>query len=87
MGERDLTSKEVKECNNYNTRCTTFQGLPVSPIDNPSKEAIEAVLDYQKNDYYYFVADKNKKIYFSQNITEHNNTINKLKKQGLWFEY
>ena len=87
MGERDLTSKEVKECNNYNTRCTTFQGLPVSPIDNPSKEAIEAVLDYQKNDYYYFVADKNKKIYFSKNITEHNNTINKLKKQGLWFEY
>ena len=87
MGERDLYTKEVKECNDYNTRCTTFSGLPVSPIDNPSIEAIEAALEPDKNDYYYFVADKNKKVYFSKNITEHNNQIAKLKKQGLWFEY
>ena len=60
MGERDLYAKEVKECNDYNTRCTSFEGLPISPIDNPSIEAIEAVLEPNKNDYYYFVADKNR---------------------------
>ena len=87
MGDRDLYSSEVTECNDYNTRCVTFKGLPVSPIDNPSIEAIEAVLDAEKSDYYYFVADKNKKVYFSKTLTEHNNQIRKLKKQGLWFEY
>ncbi len=87
IGDRDLYASEVRECNDYNTRCATFTGLPVSPIDNPSIESIEAVLDQIQSDYYYFVADKNKKIYFSKNITEHNNIISQLKKQGLWYEY
>ena len=87
MGDRDLYASEVKECNSYNTRCASFLGLPVSPIDNPSVDSISAVLDPISSDYYYFVADKNKKVYFSKNISEHNSTINKLKKQGLWFEY
>ena len=87
MGERDLYANEVKECNNYNTRCVTFKGLPISPIDNPSIESIKAVLNPKKEKYYYFVADKNRKVYFSKTLTEHNNTINKLKKQGLWYEY
>ena len=87
MGDRDLYASEVSQCNDYNTRCLTFVGLPVSPIDNPSIEAIKAVLDPVKEDYYYFVADKNKKVYFSKNLSEHNNIIKKLKKQGLWYEY
>lgn len=87
MGERDLYNKEVTECNNYNTRCGSFLGLPISPICNPTIESIEAALNPTKTDYYYFVADKNKKVYFSKNQIEHNNTINRLKKEGLWFEY
>ena len=87
MGDRDLYAAEVKACNDYNTRCSSFLGLPISPISNPSIEAIEAVLDPVSSDNYYFVADKNRKVYFSKNITEHNNTISKLKKQGLWYEY
>lgn len=87
MGERDLYADEVVTCNNYNTRCATFKKLPVSPICNSSIEAIEAVIQPANNDYYYFVADKNKKIYFSKTQDEHNKTINKLKKDGLWYEY
>ncbi len=87
MGERDLYSTEVTNCNNYNTRCATFKKLPISAICNSSIEAIEAVLNPDDNDYYYFVADKNKKIYFSKTQSEHNNTINQLKKSGLWYEY
>lgn len=87
MGERDLYSNEVSACNNYNTRCSTFKGLPIGPIANPNIETINAVLEPNKTNYYYFVADKNKKIYFSKNNTEHINTINRLKREGLWFEY
>lgn len=87
IGERDLYSDEVTACNNYNTRCSTFKKLPISPICNPSIESIRAVLEPTTNNYYYFVADKNKNIYFSQTSVEHNNTIQKLKNEGLWYEY
>ena len=87
MGDRDLYSSEVGECNNYNTRCATFKKLPISPICNPSIEAIDAALNPDDNNYYYFVADKRKKIYFSKTAKEHNTIINKLKKEGLWYTY
>lgn len=87
MADRALYASEVSECNNYNTRCSTFTGLPVSPICNPSIESIQATLEYTKNDYYYFVADKNKKIYFSKTAVEHNQTIYRLKSNDLWYEY
>ena len=87
MADRALYASEVSECNNYNTRCSTFTGLPVSPICNPSIESIQATLEYAKNDYYYFVADKNKKIYFSKTALEHNQTIYRLKTNNLWYEY
>ena len=87
MGERDLYANEVKECNSYNTRCASFVGLPVSPIANPSIDSIVAVIEPENSDYYYFVADKNGKVYFSKTNSEHNSIISKLKRQGLWFEY
>lgn len=87
MGDRDLYKEELQECNNYNTRCATFTQLPISPICNPDISSIIAVLEPTEASYYYFVADKNKKIYFSKNITEHNKTISNLKKNDLWYEY
>ena len=36
---------------------------------------------------HWIVADKNGKVYFTKNNTEHNQMINKLKKDGLWFVY
>lgn len=79
-----LTKSELTECNGYNTRCTSMKGLPVGPIDNPSTSSIEAALNPTKSNYYFFVADKNKKVYFTKNATEHDNIIAKLKKEGLW---
>lgn len=87
MGERDLYQDELNECNGYNTRCATFKGLPISPICNPSLESIMAVLEPVEEDYLYFVADKNRKVYFNKNLNGHNNTIAKLKREGLWYEY
>lgn len=88
MGERDLYAKELKTENPYNTRGPNMEGkLPVGPICNPSKDAILATLNYKETDNLYFVADKNKKVYFTKTNEEHVNLINKLKEEGLWYEY
>ena len=87
MSERDLYRSEIDECNDYNTRCATFTGLPVSPICIPSIESIEAVLNPTNHNYYYFVADKNKKTYFNEDYNSHLNTIATLREEGLYYEY
>ena len=88
MGERDLTEKELKTYNAYNTRGPNMAGkLPVGPIANPSEESIEATLTPSNEEYLYFVADKNGKVYFSKTYEEHQKTISTLKSKGLWYEY
>jgi len=88
MGDRDLLKTELNELNDYNTRNANMIGkLPVGPICNPSIISIEATLKPSISTNYYFVADKNKKVYFTKNITEHNAIIAKLKNEGLWFTY
>ena len=82
--KESLTKAELTECNGYNTRCTTMKGLPVGPISNCSISSIEAALEPASSDYYYFVADINRKVYFTKNINEHNQTIAKLKNEGKW---
>lgn len=80
-----LTSKELNDCSNkYNTRCPTNIGLPVGPIGNPSIESIEAVLHPEKHNYYYFVNDCDGKLYMTKTQNEHNNIINKLKRENNW---
>lgn len=83
----DLYIDEINECNAYNTRGNCFTGLPVGPIANPSSESIEGVMNPVENNYYYFVADKNGTTYFNITDTEHLNTIEKLKREGLWYIY
>jgi len=74
--------------NPYNTRGPNMNGkLPVGPICNPSREAILATLDYTETDNLYFVADKNKKVYFTKTNEEHLKKIAELKEKGLWYEY
>lgn len=88
MGERDLTAKELNTKNPYNTRGPEMSGkIPIGPICNPSKTAIEAAIDYKETDAYYFVADKNGKVYFTKNNSDHLKMISKLKKEGLWYTY
>ncbi|MBQ3475354.1 MAG: endolytic transglycosylase MltG [Bacilli bacterium] len=88
MGERDLTQEEIIAENPYNTRPYSSAGsLPIGPICNITDETIEAVVDYIPNEYFYFVADKNGKLYFSKTEDEHTDIIDDLKEKGLWFEY
>lgn len=78
-------NKNLYTCDNaYNTRCTSYVGLPVGPISNPGMESIEATIDYKKHNKYYFVADCNGKTYLNENATGHYNTIQRLKSEGNW---
>ena len=78
-------NKNLYTCDNaYNTRCTSFVGLPVGPISNPGLESIEATINYKKHDNYYFVADCKGKTYLNKNSTGHYNTINKLRQENNW---
>ena len=88
LGERDLYQSELDSDNLYNTRSQANAGkLPIGPICNPSSEAINAAINYKQNDYLYFVADKNMKIYFNETDGGHTSTVQRLKDEGLWFEY
>ena len=74
----------LNDCNAYNTRGTCVKGLPVGPIASPSIISLEAAFKPVESEYYYFVSDKNRKMYFAKNLAEHNQIINQLKSQNLW---
>lgn len=88
LNERDLYQKEIEDKNAYNTRSDYLAGkLPVGPICNPSIDSISAVLHPKKSSYYYFVADKNGKTYFTKTYQEHLAKRDELKRTGLWYDY
>ena len=84
---RDLSQKDLDSCNGYNTRGTCVSGLPVGPICGSSLSSLAAVIEPTSNDYYYFVADKEKNTYFSKTSNEHAETVSKLKSEGKWYTY
>lgn len=53
----------------YNTyKCI---GLPVGAICNPGLDAIQAALNPEETDYYYFLTDDSGKFYYARNQAEH----------------
>ena len=88
MADRNLTKKEIDTYNPYNTRGPNMSGkLPIGPICNPSKTAIQAAIAPTETDALYFVADKNGKVYFTESNDEHNRKISELKSKDLWYTY
>ena len=83
----ELTYAQYRKCNNYNTRCASFIGLPVGPISLPSTRSIKATAEPETHAFYYFVADKNGDTYFTKTDPEHLAKIAELKAKGLWYEY
>lgn len=61
----------------YNTYM--YRGLPPGPILNPGVDAIDAVLNPNDNDYYYFMADVygDGTVYYATTLEEHNANVNK----------
>lgn len=76
--------EHIDDCNGYNTRGECVIGLPVGPVCNPSLESILATINYEKHNYYYFVADCSGKTYLNSSLSGHEKTINKLKREDNW---
>lgn len=79
--------KDLELDSPYNTY--KYAGLPPGLITMPDISSIEAVLNYEKHDYYYFVADINNFGYhkFAKNLSEHNRNreeyVRWINKQGV----
>ena len=83
--DSDLTSEMFNTYNPYNTRSSEMAGrLPVGPICNPSIDSIEAALNPTDSNYLYFVADKNRNVYFTTSAIEHEEKVQELKENGDW---
>ena len=72
FGLRRILYRHLKYDSPYNTYVN--KGLPPSPICMPGKNAIDAVLDYEKHDYIFFCARPEFDGYhnFAKTLSEHN---------------
>lgn len=66
-----VLNKHKKVDSPYNTYM--YKGLPPGPINIPPTRYIDAVLNYEKHDYFYFVAkeDFSGDSYFAKNLAQH----------------
>ncbi len=69
----DLTIAELELESPYNTR--KMPGLPPTPIANPGLNSIEAVVNYETSDYYYYLTDSSGITHYAQTLVEHNTNI------------
>ena len=83
----ELYLSDINAINSYNTRGNFPVLFPIGPISNPGLKAIEAVVKPIATDYYYFVSDKNHKLYFTKTNNEHEAMIEELQEKGLWYEW
>lgn len=67
---RPIYRSEIQQRTSHNTY--QIRGLPPTPICNPGRAAIQAVLNPSKTSYLYFVANGNGASVFSQSLEEHN---------------
>lgn len=72
---RRIRQSEIADVNDYNTYAMV--GLPRGPIANPSRAAIEAVLNPEKTKALFFVADGKGGHVFANTLQEHNANVEK----------
>ncbi|SHO50156.1 UPF0755 protein [Desulfopila aestuarii DSM 18488] len=75
-----ITKSDLKSSNPYNTY--VIPALPAGPIASPGRAAIEAVLHPAEVEYLYFVSKNDGTHYFSKNLREHINAVNKYQRKN-----
>lgn len=66
-----VIGRNINDANNkYNTRAVRW--LPPTPIANPTRESINAVLNPQNSDYLYYLHDMEGNIHYGSTLEEHN---------------
>ena len=72
---RELLRRDLQVDHPYNTY--RYPGLPPGPIANPGRGAIQAAVNPDTTDYYYFVADGTGGHAFGKTLAEHNRNVAK----------
>ncbi|WP_430448280.1 endolytic transglycosylase MltG [Rhodophyticola sp.] len=70
---RGIRQSELRDDNPWNTY--VIDGLPITPIANPGRAAIEAALNPDETDYVFFVADGTGSHAFAETLEEHNRNV------------
>lgn len=70
---RGIRQSELRKRTDYNTY--VIEGLPPTPIANPGKLAIEAVMNPATTNYVFFVADGTGGHTFAETLGEHNKNV------------
>ncbi|OLA94144.1 MAG: hypothetical protein BHW63_00245 [Mycoplasma sp. CAG:611_25_7] len=83
----ELLQKDINAENPYNTRGNNPVKMPIGPISMPGDKALDATFNPIETSYYFFVSDKNNKLYFTKTLNEHEKIIKKLQNEGLWLEW
>lgn len=76
---RRLSRADLRLDSPYNTYKVT--GLPPTPIANPGKKALTAVLNPPETDYIFFVATGTGGHNFAVTLREHNNNVNQFRRR------
>lgn len=69
-----ITSEDLQTDSPYNLY--KYAGLPPTPIANPGMAAIEAALEPEQTDYYYYALGKDGKHHFFTTLSEHTAFVN-----------
>lgn len=70
---RRIRQSEIAAVNGYNTY--TMAGLPEGPITNPGRESIAAVLNPERHDYLFMVADGTGGHEFNKTLADHEEAV------------
>jgi len=75
----NLRRKDLARRTPYNTY--VIRGLPQGSIANPGLDSIKGILYPAETKYLYFVSKNDGSHYFSKNLKEHNNAVNRYQKK------
>lgn len=70
-----LTADNLDSPSPYNTR--KIAGLPPAPICNPGLDSLQAVLEFQPTEYYYYLTDPQGVTHYAKTLAEHNINVAK----------
>lgn len=65
-----VTYEDTQAVSRYNTY--KYPGLPLGPISNPGLDALEAAIDPEPNDAWYFLTDADGNVHYARTLDEHN---------------